>query len=161
LLAAGPTRPGLAGCRWAVRSVSSCSVSRARTRAGGYQRIAGEVDGLGLKVAATTVRKILREAGIGSADERSALSWRTFLRRQAKSMLAVDFFTVETISLQRLYVLFFIESRKPPRSRRLHRQPNRGMGHSAGSTVHLAISAAARAVPFPDPRSRQQVHARL
>jgi transposase InsO family protein len=82
----------------------------------GYQRIAGEINGLGLKVAATTVRKILREAGIGPAEERSRLSWRTFLRQQAQSMLAVDFFAVETISLQRLYVLFFIELG----SRRVH-----------------------------------------
>jgi putative transposase len=75
----------------------------------GYQRIAGEINGLGLKVAATTVRKILREEGVGPAGDRSGLSWRTFLRQQARSMLAVDFFTVETISLRRLYVLFFIE----------------------------------------------------
>jgi putative transposase len=75
----------------------------------GYQRIAGEINGLGLKVSATTVRKILRQAGIGPAGERGGLSWRAFLRAQAESMLAVDFLTVETISLQRLYVLFFIE----------------------------------------------------
>ncbi len=67
-------------------------------------------------MSATTVRKILREAGIGPAGERSAVSWRAFLRQQAQSMLAVDFFTVETISLQRLYVLFFIELG----SRRVH-----------------------------------------
>jgi putative transposase len=82
----------------------------------GYQRIAGEINGLGLAVSATTVRKILREAGIGPAGRRSGLSWRAFLRQQAQSMLAVDFFTVETISLQRLYVLFFIELG----SRRVH-----------------------------------------
>src|SRR5439155_3274147 len=82
----------------------------------GYQRIAGEINGLGLKVSATTVRKILREADIGPAGGRSGLSWRMFLRAQAQSMLAVDFFTVETISLQRLYVLFFIELG----SRRVH-----------------------------------------
>jgi putative transposase len=75
----------------------------------GYQRIAGELNGLGISLSATTVRKILRQAGLGPADERSGLSWRAFLRAQAKSMLAVDFFTVETISLQRLYLLFFIE----------------------------------------------------
>jgi putative transposase len=82
----------------------------------GYQRIAGEINGLGLNVSATTVRKILREAGTGPAGKRSALSWRTFLRQQAQSVLAVDVFTVETISLQRLYVLFFIELG----SRRVH-----------------------------------------
>ena len=82
----------------------------------GYQRIVGEINGLGLKVSATTVRKILREAGLGPAGSRSSLSWRAFLRQQAQSMLAVDFFTVETIALQRLYVLFFIELG----SRRVH-----------------------------------------
>jgi transposase InsO family protein len=82
----------------------------------GYQRIVGEINGFGLKVSATTVRKILREAGIGPATSRSRLSWRAFLRQQAQSMLAVDFFTIETISLQRLYVLFFIELG----SRRVH-----------------------------------------
>jgi putative transposase len=82
----------------------------------GYQRIAGEINGLGVKVSATTIRKILREAGIGPAGGRSKLSWRAFLRQQAHSMLAVDLFTVETISLQRLYVLFFVELG----SRRVH-----------------------------------------
>ena len=82
----------------------------------GYQRITGELNGLGISVSATTVAKILRQAGLGPAGERSGLSWRAFLRAQASSMLAVDFFTVETISLQRLYVLFFIELG----SRRVH-----------------------------------------
>jgi len=82
----------------------------------GYQRIAGEINGLGLKVSATTVRKILREAGIGPAGDRPGLSWRRFVRQQAQSMLAVDFFTIDTISFQRLYVLFFIELD----SRRVH-----------------------------------------
>jgi transposase InsO family protein len=82
----------------------------------GYQRIVGELHGLGIIVSATTVRKILRQAGLGPASERAGLSWRAFLRAQAKSMLAVDFFIVETVSLQRLYVLLFIELA----SRRVH-----------------------------------------
>ena len=82
----------------------------------GYQRIVGEINGLGLTVSATTVKKILRQAGLGPAGSRSGPSWRAFLRAQAKSMLAVDFFTVETITLQRLYVLFFFELG----SRRVH-----------------------------------------
>jgi putative transposase len=72
----------------------------------GYQRIVGEVRRLGISVSATTVRKILRQEGFGPAGERSGLSWRAFLRAQAASMLAVDFFTVETVALHRLYVLF-------------------------------------------------------
>jgi transposase InsO family protein len=82
----------------------------------GYQRIVGEISGLGLAVSATTAKKILREAGLGPAGSRSGPSWRAFLRGQAKSMLAIDFFTVETITLQRLYELFFIEIG----SRRVH-----------------------------------------
>ncbi len=82
----------------------------------GYQRIAGELRGLGVAVSATTVRKLLRAAGLGPAGERAGLSWREFLRAQAHSMIAVDFFTVETVWLQRLYVLFFIELG----SRRVH-----------------------------------------
>jgi putative transposase len=80
----------------------------------GYQRIVGELRGLGVSVSATTVRGILNAEGIGPAPGRAGLSWRAFLR--AQSMLAVDFFTVETVRLQRLYVLFFIELG----SRRVH-----------------------------------------
>jgi putative transposase len=82
----------------------------------GYQRIVGELRGLGVAVSATTVRELLKNAGLGPASERAGLSWREFLRAQAHSMLAVDFFTVETVWLQRLYVLFFIELG----SRRVH-----------------------------------------
>jgi hypothetical protein len=53
----------------------------------GYQRIAGEINGLGLTVSATTVRKILREAGIGPSGERVGLSWRAFLCQQARRRL--------------------------------------------------------------------------
>jgi len=82
----------------------------------GYQRITGELRGLGIGVSATTVRKLLQQGGLGPTGERAGLSWRAFLRAQAQSMVAVDFFTVETLSLQRLYVLFFIELG----SRRVH-----------------------------------------
>ena len=82
----------------------------------GYQRIAGELRGLGLTVSASMVRNLLRQAGLGPAGERAGLSWRQFLRTQAQSMLAVDFFTIETVSLRRLYVLFYIELG----SRRVH-----------------------------------------
>jgi hypothetical protein len=52
---------------------------------------------------------ILQRAGVDPVPKRSALTWRQFLRAQAKGILAVDFFTVDTVFLQRLYVLFVIE----------------------------------------------------
>jgi putative transposase len=82
----------------------------------GYPRIAGELLKLGLRVSPSTVRRILLAAGSGPAPRRAGPSWRQFLRQQAASMLACDFFTVETISLRRFYVLFFIELE----SRRVH-----------------------------------------
>jgi putative transposase len=74
----------------------------------GYQRIAGELKRLGLAASATTVRKVLAGAGIPPAPGRGRQSWRSFLRQQAASTLACDFFTVETLALQRIYVLFFL-----------------------------------------------------
>jgi hypothetical protein len=82
----------------------------------GYQRIVGELAGIGVNVSATTVRKILRQAGVSPAGERAGLCWRAFLRVNAHSIVACDFFTVETLWLRRLYVLFFIELA----SRRVH-----------------------------------------
>jgi putative transposase len=50
----------------------------------GHQRIAAELHGLGIAVSATTVPKIPRQAGMGPAAQRAGLSWRAFLRAQAK-----------------------------------------------------------------------------
>ncbi|MCA1703681.1 MAG: helix-turn-helix domain-containing protein, partial [Actinobacteria bacterium] len=82
----------------------------------GYQRIVGELAGVGVRVSATTVAKILRQAGVAPAGARSQLSWREFLRAHAESIIACDFFTVDTLWLGRLYVLFFLEVS----SRRVH-----------------------------------------
>jgi putative transposase len=75
----------------------------------GYRRIHGELCRLGFKLGASTVWTILRRAGVAPAPTRSALTWRQFLQAQATGVLAVDFFTVDTVWLQRLYVLFVIE----------------------------------------------------
>jgi len=75
----------------------------------GYPRIAGELQKLGLRVSPSTVRRLLLAAGLKPAPRRSGPSWREFLHRQAASMVACDFLSVETISLRRFYVLFFIE----------------------------------------------------
>jgi putative transposase len=82
----------------------------------GHRRIGGELKKLGLTVSETSVRNLLRRHGVPPAPHRSRLSWRAFLRQQAASLIACDFFTVETVSLRRIYVLFFIELE----SRRVH-----------------------------------------
>jgi putative transposase len=75
----------------------------------GYRRIHGELVGLGYKLAPSTVWRILKDAGIDPAPTRSGQSWRAFLGARAKTILATDFFHVDTVLLRRLYVLFFIE----------------------------------------------------
>jgi len=82
----------------------------------GYLRIVGEARKLGIVVSATSVRTILRRRGLGPAPRRRGPTWVGFLRAQAVETLATDFFTVETVALARLYVLFFVEVD----SRRVH-----------------------------------------
>jgi putative transposase len=75
----------------------------------GYRRVHGELCRLGYQIGASTVWTILQRAGVEPASKRSALTWRQFLRAQATSVLAVDFCTVDTVFLRRVYVLFVIE----------------------------------------------------
>jgi hypothetical protein len=89
----------------------------------GSVRIQGELRKEGVRVGATTVRRLLRAHGLGPAPRRSGPTWSQFLRAQAGGILASDFFTVETIRLKTIYVLFFIEVS----TRRVH---------VSGATVH-------------------------
>lgn len=73
----------------------------------GYQRIQGELLKLGHTVSATTIRTLLRRHRLPPAPRRAGLAWPTFLRAHAAGLLACDFFTVETVHLRVLYVLFF------------------------------------------------------
>lgn len=82
----------------------------------GHRRIHGELAGLGYRVAAATVWNILHRAGLDPTPRRSGPTWREFCRSQAKTMLACDFFTVDTVLLRRIYVFFVLEER----TRRVH-----------------------------------------
>ncbi len=81
----------------------------------GYMRIQGELRKLGIRVGASSVKRLLARERLGPAPRRGP-SWGEFLRSQAEGIIACDFFTVETAFLKTLYVLFFIEVG----SRRLH-----------------------------------------
>src|SRR5262249_18007725 len=89
----------------------------------GYQRIVGELKGLGVIVSATTVKQILREQRLGPAGKRRGSTWRGVLRAQAAGIIAGGFFTVDSVLLPRFDVVFFIETA----SRRVH---------VAGCTAH-------------------------
>ena len=75
----------------------------------GYRRIHGDLATMGIGLAPSSVWAILRRHGIEPSPGRTGPTWTEFLKSQASSMLACDFFTVDTVLLRRLYVLFFIE----------------------------------------------------
>jgi putative transposase len=115
----GPGRPRTAA------TVRALVLEMARDNLGwGCRRIHGELAGPGHKLAPSAVWQILKDAGIDPAPTRSGQSWRAFLDAQAKTILAADFFHVDTVLLRRLYVLFFEHG-----TRRVH---------LAGVTAHPA-----------------------
>jgi hypothetical protein len=109
--------------RWAARSARGCTgrpATRRNIRAlirrlarenpnWGYRRIHGELAGLGVKVAASTVWQILTASGIDPGRRQTGLTWSQFLRSQAEAILACDFFMVDLLDGTQAYVLAVIE----------------------------------------------------
>ncbi|MGP7998662.1 MAG: hypothetical protein ACLPKI_15290 [Streptosporangiaceae bacterium] len=117
---------GVPGRPPTAQAIRALVLEMARDNPGwGYRRIHGELTGLGHKLAPSTVRQILTDAGADPAPRRSGQTWRAFLAAQATTILATDFSHVDTVLLRRLHVLFFIEHR----TRRVH---------LAGITTHPA-----------------------
>jgi putative transposase len=104
-----PHRPGRPPIEPAIAALVE---QMARDNPGwGYQRIHGELLGLGHQIGASTIRRILKRLDIPPAPtRRDHTTWRKFLRTQASTMLACDFFHVDcALTLKRLYVFFAIE----------------------------------------------------
>ncbi len=70
-----------------------CRMARENPR-WGYMRIKGECRKLGVSVAATTVKKVLRAAGLEPTPRRDGPSWSEFLRAQAQGIWACDLILV-------------------------------------------------------------------
>jgi hypothetical protein len=97
-----------AGHRSPARSGSSSCAWPRRTRPGdtdGY-RVNSSVSATGWRPATSG---ILHQAGVDPAPQRAGPTWRQFLTTQAESIIACDFFTIDTVFLKRIYVLFFFE----------------------------------------------------
>jgi transposase len=119
----------------------------------GAVRVQGELRKLGIRVGATTIRMLLRKAGLGPAPRRTGPTWSEFLKAQAKGIMACDFFCVETIRLKTLYILMFIELQ----TRRVFVTASTAHPDSAWVTqqarsvprlsVHLALASANATVP--------------
>src|SRR4051812_47808374 len=107
---AARSKPKRAGRPPTVRSIRALVLRLVRENPHwGYRRVHGELLVLGVKVAASTVWEILKEAGIDPAPERACSTWADFLRSQADALLACDFFETTTLSGARLYVFAVIE----------------------------------------------------
>ena len=107
---AARSRPGRPGRPRTIRSVRLLVLRLARENPSwGYRRIHGELLVLGIKVAASTVWEILKQAGIDPAPDRASTTWASFLRSQADALLACDFFETVTLGGTRLFVLAVIE----------------------------------------------------
>ena len=107
---ASVSRPKRPGRPRTLRSVRVLALRLAQENPScGYRRLHGELLVLGVKVAASTVWEILREAGVDPAPQRSSSTWADFLRSQADALLACDFLETVTVSGARMYILAVIE----------------------------------------------------
>jgi putative transposase len=99
------------------RAITRLALRMARENEGwGYRRITGELAGLGITVAASTVWQILNKYGVDPAPRRDGPRWAEFLRSQAQAILALDLFTVDLLNGTKAYVLAAIDHA----NRRIH-----------------------------------------
>jgi hypothetical protein len=107
---AAKSRPNKAGRPRRHPTITRLVLQMARDNENrGYRRITGELAGLGITVAASTVWEILKKHGVDPAPRRSGPSWAQFLRSQAEAIIACDFFTVDLLDGTKAYVMAVVE----------------------------------------------------
>lgn len=155
--ASRPKRPGRPRT---VHSIRALVLRRANENPSwGYRRVHGELLVLGVKVAASTVWEILKEAGIDPARQRSPSTWADFLCSQADALLACDFFETATLSGARLYVFAVIEHTNQPTDPDpgRHRAPDRLLGGASREESRHGPRGLRLPGPVPDPGQGWQV----
>src|SRR6266511_586645 len=123
---------GRAGYRSTDRSASWCCAWPRGNASWGHRRIQGELVGLGYRVAASTVWKILHQAGVDPAPRRAGPTWQQFLTTQAHTILSCDFFTRRHRVPQTALRAVLRGDRHPPGSRGRGDAPDRRVGCPAG-----------------------------
>lgn len=128
----------------------------------GYRRIHGELAGLGIQVAPSTVWEILTKAGAAPAPRRVGPTWTQFLHSQAQAIIATDFFTVDLLDGTSAYVLAVIEhATLRIRVLGVTLRPNNAWVTQMARNVVMDLDEHLESVRVPAPQPRHQVQRRL
>ncbi len=139
-----PGRPGIA------KGTTALVVRLAKENpTWGYRRVHGELATMGIVIAPSSVWAILKRHGIEPSPRRSGPTWAEFLAAQAKSLMACDFFHVDTILLRRLYVLVFIHhDSRFVRIAGITRNPVAGWVTQQARNISMELADQANSVKF-------------